>query len=132
MPAAMGGTAPAQPHPLWVSGDPARGLQPCGLCHGMNGEGGGPANPPLAGQPAAYLAEQLHAWAISARRSDPLNVMQQISVRLTPTERAALAVYAASLPGGPLHREYPATFPAARRADPRNDASVQRSHEAAQ
>lgn len=132
MPAATGGKAPAQMHPLWVSGDPARGLQPCALCHGMDGEGGGPANPPLAGQPAAYLAEQLDAWAISARRSDPLNVMQQISVRLTPGERAALARYAASLPGGPLHRGYPATFPAEHRADPRNDASVRRSHEAAQ
>lgn len=119
------------PHPLWVAGDPARGIQPCALCHGLNGEGGGPANPPLAGQSAAYLAAQLHAWAISARRTDPLNVMQQISLRLTPAERSALAAHAASLPGGPPHREYPATFPAARRADPRNDASAPRSHEAA-
>lgn len=121
-----------QPPPLWTAGDPARGIQPCALCHGLNGEGGGPANPPLAGQPAAYLAEQLHAWARSDRRSDPLNIMQQISVRLTPTERLALAAHAASLPGGPPHREYPATFPATRRDDPRNDASAPRSHEAAQ
>jgi cytochrome c553 len=132
LPPAKGGTAPSKPHPLYVGGDPARGIQPCAMCHGSDGGGGGPANPPLAGQPAPYLAEQLNAWAISARRSDPLNVMQQISVRLTPGERTALAEYASALPGGALRPEYPATFPATRRDDPRNDASVPRSHEAAQ
>lgn len=132
LPVSAGPASRAPAHPIWLQGDPARGIMACATCHGVNGEGGGPANPPLAGQPAAYLAEQLHAWARSDRRSDPLNVMQQISVRLTPVERVALAAHAAALPARPARREYPATFPATRRADPRNDASAPRSHEAAQ
>ncbi|RHW16554.1 hypothetical protein D1610_15185 [Sphingomonas gilva] len=120
---------PVSPPPaLYTAGDPARGLQPCAACHGLAGEGGGPANPPLAGQPAAYLAEQLAKWRRSERRNDPGNVMLGISRRLSQQEVAALAAYAATLPGRP---EYPAAFPAARRDDPRNDASTPRRHAAA-
>ena len=121
-------TAPAPA--LYVRGDPGRGLQPCADCHGRLGEGVGPANPALGAQPAAYLAEQLDQWARSERRNDPLNIMQSISRRLSPDERSALAVYASALPGGPPNRGSRATFPEARRADPRNDASAPRAHEA--
>ena len=55
---------------------------------GANGEGEGYANPPLAGQPAAYLAEQLERWRYAERRTDPGHVMLQISQRLTPPEAA--------------------------------------------
>src|SRR3546814_9994969 len=47
--------------PIYVKGDPSRRLLPCADCHGPEGEGVGPANPALAGQPAAYLAAQLRA-----------------------------------------------------------------------
>src|SRR3546814_7800145 len=37
-------TAHAIP-PIYVKGDPSRGLLPCADCHGPKGEGLGPANP---------------------------------------------------------------------------------------
>lgn len=115
---------------LYGQGDPARGLASCASCHGPQGQGDGAANPPLAGQPAPYLAEQLAAWRRSERRSDGGNVMLEISRRLSPPEAAALARYAASLPGGPPHPVSPEASPAARRGDPRNGASTQRLYEA--
>src|SRR3546814_7989601 len=65
---------------------PARGLLPCADCHGPKGEGLGPANPALAGQPAVYLAAQLRAWRRGERRNDPGNVMTGLSLRLIPSE----------------------------------------------
>lgn len=84
---------------LYHRGDPARGLAPCAACHGAAGEGGGAANPPLAGQPAGYLDAQLAKWRRSERRNDPQNVMLAISRRLTAAEAADLARYCRSLPG---------------------------------
>ena len=70
----LGAAAPS----LWTRGDPARGLAACSTCHGADGQGLGPANPPLAGQPAAYLAEQLDQWrkgqtSQRSRRGDAAN-----------------------------------------------------------
>lgn len=109
---------------LWQRGDPARGLQPCAACHGDAGQGMGPANPALAGQPAAYLAHQLHQWQVAKRRTDPGDVMLRISRHLTNREIAELSDYAARLPGGLPRPGSPAGFPAARRDDPRSDASA--------
>ena len=109
---------------LYQQGDPARGLQACAACHGRAGEGAGPGNPALGGQPAGYLSEQLAAWQRSDRRNDPSNLMLEISRKLTPAEVAALGVYASGLPGGLPRRESPAASRAERRGDPRNDASV--------
>lgn len=112
---------------LYQRGDPMRSLQPCALCHGGRGEGAGPANPPLAGHPAAYLAGQLKAWREGRRHNDPLGEMREVSRRLSMAEIEALSLYAADFPGlRPL--EAPAAFPAARRGDPRNDASAPRRH----
>ena len=115
---------------LYQRGDPARGLASCASCHGARGEGNGAGNPPLAAQPAPYLAEQLEQWRHSGRRSDGGNVMLAISRQLSRSESAALSRYAAGLPGGPPHPESPAASPAAHRADPRNGASAQRLYEA--
>ncbi len=116
---------------LYSKGDPGRGLQPCADCHGIAGEGVGPANPPLGGQPAAYLAEQMRQWRRSKRRNDPGNVMLRISQRLAPQEIASLSFYAAALPGDPPRPESPAASPEARRAGSRNDASAPPRREAA-
>lgn len=115
---------------LYQRGDPARGLPSCASCHGAQGEGNGAGNPPLAAQPAPYLAEQLDQWRRSARRSDGGNVMLGISRKLSPAESAALSRYAAALPGGPPRPGSPAASPAAHRADPRNDASAPPLYEA--
>ena len=87
---------------LYHQGDARRGLQPCEVCHGEQGEGGGAANPPLAGQPPAYIAEQLDRWANARRRNDPRDVMLHISRRLTPAEIEAVAAYATAPASRPL------------------------------
>ena len=121
-PAATPGQA-SEPPTLWLSGDAGRGLPACAACHGARGEGQGPANPPLAGQPAAYLAGQLAQWRHGRRRSDPGDVMLAISQRLTPAESRALARYAAALPARPPSPEFREASREARRAGPRNGAS---------
>lgn len=108
---------------LYHEGDPARGLVACAACHGEQGQGIGPANPPLAGQPAAYLAEQLDLWRKGKRRNDPGYAMLRISQLLTPSEREAVAMYAASLAGDLSNPRLRAASPGARRDDPRNGAS---------
>lgn len=113
---------------LYREGDPARRLPACATCHGGAGEGEGPGNPALAGQPAAYMEKQLALWRLGQRRGDGLSEMLAISRRLSPAESRALSVHAAGLPGaGP--REARAASRAARHADPRNDASVPPRHE---
>ena len=105
---------------LYRVGDPARGLAACASCHGAAGEGDA-ANPPLAGQPAAYLENQLAAWRKGTRNNDPLGQMRAISRRLSNAEARAVSAYASALRRRPPQgRE---ASPAARRADPRNDAS---------
>ena len=122
-------TTGAEPPPaLWVDGDPARGLPACASCHGRDGAGEGSAAPPLAGQPAAYQAQQLDSWRRSERRTDPGHVMLRISQRLTPREAAALSAYAAALTGSragaPARPEPPAASPGERPSVPRSDASA--------
>lgn len=112
---------------LYQSGDPTRGLQPCESCHGVNGEGGGPGNPALAGQPVDYLERQLIAWRQGQRHNDALGEMLAISRRLDPDEVHAVAIHAAGLPG-----VHPPAAPAASREehrdDPRNDALTPPRH----
>lgn len=124
-PATPPGPAPA----LYLAGDPARGIPACAACHGAEGQGNA-GNPPLAGQPAAYQQEQIAAWVRSDRRGDPGNVMQAISRKLDSRESAALAAYASRLAGAPPRPVSPEAYRAAHRADPRNDASALRPHEA--
>ncbi|QDX26152.1 c-type cytochrome [Sphingomonas suaedae] len=121
-PRMTGGTTAAQT--LYHRGDPARGLAACASCHGDRGDGVGAANPPLSGQPSAYLGHQLAQWRQGARRNDPEGAMQRISRALSPAESVALAAYASSLPGDPPRPESRAASREARRADPRNDASA--------
>ena len=109
--------------PLYHEGDRSRDLPACAACHGEQGQGAGPANPPLAGQPAFYLAQQLDLWRKAKRRNDPGDVMLRISQLLTPAEARSLAAYSAKLPGGPPSPVSPAASLAARRGDPRNGAS---------
>lgn len=110
---------------LYMHGDPARGIQPCAACHGMAGEGAGAANPPLAGQPTPYLEAQMVDWREGRRRNDPGGVMLDISRRLTPRERRAVARHAAGLAASP---QPAATFLPERHAHPGNGASAPPPH----
>lgn len=80
---------------LYERGDPARGLASCASCHDA---GGGPGNPALAGQPAAYVERQLIDWRTGRRRNDALGQMREISRALTAQETAAVAAHVAALP----------------------------------
>jgi thiosulfate dehydrogenase len=72
----------------------------CVQCHGANGSGIGAAFPPLAGQPAAYLAAQLRAWQLGTRRGEPLALMQRIASVLSAADISAVADYFSAIPAG--------------------------------
>lgn len=107
---------------LYHSGDPERGIASCASCHGDNGKGAGRGNPPLAAQPAPYLAEQLKAWASGKRYDDPGESMTLISQLLTEPEMERLARYSAALPGAGAHPEPRASCLPERRPGPRSGA----------
>lgn len=82
----------------------------CAECHGAAGEGRGPGNPPLAGQPVGYIEAQLLAWRAGKRRGDGMNQMLAVSRALTPTEVRSLASLA-EVPHPPSRRSSaPAAF----------------------
>lgn len=107
---------------LYLEGDPERGIEPCAACHGTGGEGAGRGNPPLAGQPAPYLAAQLRAWRLGERYGDPLGTMTHVSRLLAEPEVDRLARYSAALPGANANPALPAACLRERRPDPRNGA----------
>ncbi len=86
--------APAQGAMLAQQGRWENGLVPgCIQCHGPDGVGVGDAFPPLAGQSAAYIAQQLRAWQQGTRPPGPLNLMQAVATKLSPAEMDAVAKY---------------------------------------
>lgn len=88
-PAAASGLAPA----VYLRGDARRGIVACASCHGVEGKGGGPGNPALAGQPAAYTLEQLKRWKRADRRNDPRGVMTAAVAPLTDGEMTEIAAW---------------------------------------
>jgi cytochrome c553 len=70
---------------LILRGDPARKLPPCESCH-ARGSGGPPEAPVIAGQNAAYLARQLHAYKTGERRNDVYRRMRDIAGKLSDDE----------------------------------------------
>jgi len=90
-------TGPARGESLDRVGDMALGLPACANCHGMGGTGIGPLLPSLAGEPAQYLIEQLHAFRTGNRSNDDGGVMRGFAKRLSEADIQALAqFYAAS------------------------------------
>lgn len=107
----------------------------CIACHGPWGEGAGAAGPALAGQPAAYLADQLRRWRRSERRNDPRGVMRTAAAGLSAADAAAIATWlsglsaaprpgsaAASVSAASAASEAPAASRASHRPDPRTGA----------
>jgi len=107
---------------LYNLGDPSRGLEACATCHGADGLGVGAGNPPLAGQPAPYLAEQLRAWREGERYGDPLRAMTHVSRLLADEEVKGVAGYSSALRGATTYPELPAACLRTRRPDPRSGA----------
>lgn len=76
---------------------PTQFVPSCRLCHGDNAQGGGDQFPPLAGQPAGYIAQQLEAWQGGHRTNDPNGLMMSIAVRLDADDIKAVSAYLASI-----------------------------------
>ncbi|WP_323764438.1 c-type cytochrome [Marinovum sp.] len=76
----------------------SRGVPACRACHGPWPEPLNPAFPSLAGQQAAYLAQQLRLWREGNRGGGPAAELMYKSAReLTDAEIEALAAYYAGL-----------------------------------
>ena len=101
LPAPQGlGEARAAPA-IWHQGDMARDVPACSSCHGMAGEGVGPGNPAVSGQPSAYTVDQLMRWKRAERRNDPRNVMSQAVAGLSGREISAIALWLETQPTSP-------------------------------
>lgn len=93
---APGDKAPGARLALW--GRWSEKVPACVRCHGPRGVGVGAAFPPLAGQPAAYLANQLKAWKDGKRHNDPLQLMQHVSSALSDADIKAVTEWFAAQP----------------------------------
>lgn len=83
---------------LFRGGNKDRGVSACIACHGPQGLGNPPAAyPALAGQHAAYVAAQLRAYASQQRKSDPAQMMRNISALLSEEEILAVSAYVQGL-----------------------------------
>ena len=82
---------------LVLRGKPEYGVPGCFACHGQNGVGVGAMFPPLAGQPAAYIVEQLNHWQSGARDNDENGLMRAVAEWMTEGDKQAVAAYLANL-----------------------------------
>jgi len=85
---------------LFSQGDQARGIQPCGKCHGEQGQGKieqGVVYPRIGGQRRVYLRGQLAGWKLADRTNSPQAVMNDTARQLSDDEIDALADYIAGL-----------------------------------
>lgn len=82
-------------------------LPACEQCHGPDGVGVGDHFPPLSGQSAVYLSNQLHAWQQGSRHNDPLQLMQSVSGKLSDGDVAAISAWYAARPSVPSKEQQP-------------------------
>lgn len=73
-------------------GDSHRALPACLSCH-VNNAGGPIETPVITGQIQDYMLVQLNDFASGKRKNDVYGRMRDVSKKLTPEERAALARY---------------------------------------
>lgn len=95
MTAALGIGLPAAAHA--IGGDPAIGrtkAAACMVCHGPMGLSSNPGAPHLAGQPAAYLVEQMRDYR-SGKRINP--IMTVIAKPLSDQDILDLSAWYASI-----------------------------------
>lgn len=118
VPASTGAATPAPA--IWLRGDPSRGVTACSTCHGVGGEGVGPGNPAVAGQPATYVIEQIERWNTGKRRNDPRGMMAQAVAGLTEAETAAIGRWLERQPASPAPGSDAASVSAAATASARS------------
>ncbi|GAB2572370.1 c-type cytochrome [Dyella jejuensis] len=85
-------------HTLATRGRWEEGLPACEQCHGPAGIGVGEHFPPLAGQSAVYLSNELRAWQQGSRHNDPLRLMQSVAGKLSDADIAAISAWYAAQP----------------------------------
>lgn len=103
VPAQAAGSAPAAAllkRGEWLAhyGDLAKGVPACFRCHAAEGVGVPPNFPPLTGQSAKYIEEQITAWQQGSRRGDPMGLMHTVALRMTAEDTQAVAAYLAAQP----------------------------------
>lgn len=81
---------------------PALYARACQQCHGIDAAGT-PLGPPLAGQPATYLAQQLQDWQVGKRRNEGNHEMLKVAQQLKADEVRQLGRYLARIPPRPVH-----------------------------
>jgi cytochrome c553 len=81
---------------LYEEGNRATGVPGCVGCHLANAAGS-ERYPRLAGQPPAYIVQQLTDFKSSTRSNDRAHVMRAVAGRLTDEEIRAVAEYLAGL-----------------------------------
>jgi len=82
---------------LYADGDQHTEMQACVQCHGVTGLGVGQFSPRLAGQSAAYVADQLARWRTGDVRDPKGGFMRAEARTLSDTDIAAVAAYVAHL-----------------------------------
>lgn len=80
---------------IYESGVPGANAQPCGTCHGKDGEGNA-IFPRLAGQHAEYLVKQLVVFRDALRTDSNAAIMHDISSRMSFEQMQAVSTYLAS------------------------------------
>lgn len=102
------GTANPQGQTLYLNGDPARGIEPCASCHGVNGKGVQEALPKypdlepslipaIGGQDWHYLEQQLRDWRAGVRTNSQDGIMNKVTEKLSDSEINALSDFIAAL-----------------------------------
>lgn len=97
-PAPASATSAGAGEQLALRGRWSQQVPSCVACHGPRGEGVGANFPPLAGQPASYLASQLRAFKSGARHNDPLELMQHVASTLSEADIRAVSAWFAAQP----------------------------------
>lgn len=120
MPVPASVEAPSPTPVIWLGGDVSRGITACATCHGVHGEGVGPGNPAVAGQPATYVVEQIERWNSGKRRNDPRGLMAQAVAGLTAAETAAIGRWLERQPASPVPGSDAASVSAAATASARS------------
>lgn len=81
---------------LALRGKAEYGLPACISCHAPDGEGFGADFPPLAGQPSAYIVNQINKWQRGERDNDNLGLMRAVADQLTDADKLNVAAYYAN------------------------------------
>lgn len=82
---------------LALRGKPEYMVPRCNSCHAPDGQGFGPHFPPLAGQPAQYIINQINKWQRGERDNDHLAMMKNTANMLTDGDKINVARYFANL-----------------------------------